>query len=263
MAMTYNVAGLPEPASSSHPAVNTVQISPRLNNYDLINVQEDFFYHSDLIKYDHHPYRSTYFALPGGLGDGLNLFSRFIILDYMRTAWEGCHGTDCFTPKGFTYSRIKLAEGIYIDLYDLHCNAGSDSGDLVARRNDILQLCKYINYRSKGHAVLLMGDTNCRYTRTGDNIRELLNLGFKDVWIELERNGILPNQDGNSLMDCDPGSPYADCEVVDKIFYRSSDEIELTPLTYNIPGDQFLDSNGEWLSDHRPVTAKFQFKLLK
>jgi hypothetical protein len=56
----------------------------------------------------------------------------------MRTAWDNCNGFDCLTPKGFTYSRIKLNAIAYIDVYDLHCNAGSDSGDLAARRKNIV-----------------------------------------------------------------------------------------------------------------------------
>ncbi len=260
--VTYNIAGLPEPASGSHPFTNTPLISSRLNKYDLVNVQEDFSYHDLLLSNDYHKYRSTYVA-NSSLGDGLNMLSQFVFLNFMRTQWEDCNGTDCFTPKGFTYSRLKLNTKAYIDIYNVHCNAGSDVLDLTARRKNILQLCKYIEFRSAGNAVIIMGDTNCRYTRTGDNIREILSRGFKDSWIEMERNGVLPNQDGIALTDCDPSSPYANCEVVDKIFYRSNDMIKLTPLEYSIPGDAFLDSNNEWLSDHRPVYTKFQFEVLK
>jgi hypothetical protein len=251
--LTYNIAGLPEPISQSHPAVNTEQISTRINKYDIVNVQEDFNYHPLLMKHDHHHYGSKYFAEPGGLGDGLNTLSQYLFLNYMRTGWEDCNGTDCYTPKGFTYSRLKLTTEAYIDLYNIHANAGSDPLDLAARRKNILQLCKYIEYRSKGNAVILMGDTNCRYTREGDNIREILNRDFKDVWIELKRNGVLPDQNGVS----------DSTEVVDKIFYRSNETVKLTPVEYSVPGDEFLDANGEWLSDHRPVYAKFQFDVLK
>ncbi|HUM51244.1 MAG TPA: endonuclease/exonuclease/phosphatase family protein [Chitinophagales bacterium] len=260
-ALTYNVAGLPEPASSSHPIANTPQISPRLNNYDIVNVQEDFAYHDLLIKDDKHAYRSQYVA-NRGYGDGLNLFSKYIITNFMRTEWTDCNGFDCFTPKGFTLCRLKLSSKIYVDLYNVHCNAGSDSADLIARRKNILQLAKFIAYRSKGNAVIIMGDMNCRYTRTGDNIREILNLGFKDAWIETQRNGVLPLQDGISLMDCDPIATNPTCEVVDKIFFRSSDKIKIDLLDYRVEGDAFLDANGEWLSDHRPLFAKFHYQLI-
>lgn len=253
-ALTYNVAGLPEGINANqHPVANMPLISPRLNNYDIVNVQEDFNYHDVLIKDNRHTFKSKYFALEGGLGDGLNMFSDFLFQNFMRTGWEVCNGTDCLTPKGFTYSRVKLTAGAYIDLYNFHCNAGSDSDDLAARRANILQLCKYINYRSKNNAVIIMGDSNCRYTRTGDNIRELLDLGFKDAWVEKERNGILPEQNGLAVAD----------ELVDKIFYRSNDKITLTPLVYDVPENEFLDGNGEWLSDHRPVFTEFRFNVMR
>lgn len=252
-ALSYNVAGLPQGVNADQfPVEHMPLISPRLNNYDLVAVQEDFYYHDVLIKDNHFPYKSKYFALNGGLGDGLNLFSKFLILDYMRTAWENCHGTDCLTPKGFTYSRLKLTPKAYIDVYDLHCNAGSDSADLAARRKNIAQLCEYIKFRSKDHAVIILGDTNSRYTREGDDIRKILELGFKDAWIELEKGGILPEQNGVTLAD----------EVVDKIFYRSNNTIKLTALEYDLPSSAFLDANGEWLSDHRPLFTKFQFNVL-
>lgn len=31
---------------------------------------------------------------------------------------------DCLTPKGFTFMRVKFGEGIYIDAYNLHADAG-------------------------------------------------------------------------------------------------------------------------------------------
>jgi hypothetical protein len=31
---------------------------------------------------------------------------------------------DCLTPKGFTFMRLKLAEGVFIDAVNLHADAG-------------------------------------------------------------------------------------------------------------------------------------------
>ena len=41
-ALTYNVAGLPEGISGSNPETNMQMISPLLNAYDLVLIQEDF-----------------------------------------------------------------------------------------------------------------------------------------------------------------------------------------------------------------------------
>lgn len=260
--LTYNVAGLPEGMSSSRPATLTPLISPLLNDYDIVNVQEDFNYHHLLIKDVKHPYKSKFMA-PVPHGDGLNLFSNFPFKNFTRKKWGACYGTDCLTPKGFTYCRIELDYEVYFDLYNVHCNAGSGEPDLAARRHNIVQLCNFIDNNSKGNAVLIMGDMNCRYTRTRDTIREVLNRGFKDVWVELIRDGVVPTQDGNSLTNCSANSTNAGCEVVDKIFYRSNDKIEFIPLEFDIQRDKFSLPSGEWLSDHMPLYTKFKYVIKK
>jgi len=111
--LTYNVAGLPEGLSSSHPEANTSEIGQRIRNYDIVHVQEDFNYHATLYANDNHAYRTP---TSGGVpfGDGLNTLSKFPYTDFQRIKWNNCNGTDCLTPKGFTYSRIRIDEGIYI-----------------------------------------------------------------------------------------------------------------------------------------------------
>ena len=257
--LAYNIAGLPAVLSSSKPAVNTIFISERVNPYEIVHAQEDFNYNNVFYSKAKHTYRTEH---SGGvpIGDGLNTLSQYPILDLKRMRWAACTEADCLTPKGFTYSKIKLADGVFVDFYNIHCNAGSENSNLFARRQNILQICEYIKKNSAGKAIILMGDTNTRYTRTGDNIRELLALGFKDAWVELIRGGVLPTQDGNSLTDCDANPTSPNCEVVDKILYRSSDDITIIPTEFRNDSDKFLDDKGEWLSDHMPLYAKFSFK---
>ena len=88
--------------------------------------------------------------------------------------WNDCTGTNCLTPKGFTLARVRLAEGVFVDLYNVHTNADSDDAALAARRANVEQLSDFIRTNSAGNAVIVMGDTNTRYTRTGDNIRTLV-----------------------------------------------------------------------------------------
>jgi len=262
-ALTYNVAGLPEGINSDQfPTRHMPLISPLLNAYNVVNIQEDFAYHDILYRKITLPYKSKYEAKVT-FGDGLNTVSTIPFVDFTRIKWNQCNGTDCLTPKGFSYCRLRFKEDVYIDLYNVHCNAGSASADLAARRNNILQLCAYIDANSAGNAIILMGDFNCRYTRSGDNIREVDNRGLKNVWVELLRNNVLPLQDDNALMDCSPNATNATCEVVDKIYYRSSSKITLTPTMYKLDADEFYDSAGDPLSDHRPMNAKFTYTVTK
>lgn len=103
-----------------------------------------------------------------------------------------------------------------------------------------------------------MGDTNIRYTRTGQNIRELLNRGFTDVWIQLMRNGNVPELGSTALTSCTTPT-CADCEVVDKVLYRSSRYITLTPTGYAPENQKFVYTNGSDLSDHWPLKVSWNF----
>ncbi|MGD8914499.1 MAG: jacalin-like lectin, partial [Candidatus Thiodiazotropha sp.] len=227
--------------------------------FDIVNVQEDFNYHAYL--YDtcnQHYYRSP--TTGGmGIGSGLNTMSYYPFDgdDMIRIAWDDCNGVDCLTPKGFTLARVRLAEGVYVDIYNLHTQAQVDDADLEARRANILQLLDYIEENSADNAVIVMGDTNTRYTREGDNILQLLEAGFSDVWIELIRGGDVPVKGSDALV-CDPKMTDYACEIVDKVLYRNNDFITLIPSHYEVRQDD-VNEDGLKLSDHPPVAVNWAY----
>ncbi|GAA2494932.1 jacalin-like lectin [Streptomyces gobitricini] len=258
--LTYNVAGLPEGLSSGSPETNTPLISPRLAAYDIVNVQEDFNHHAALYAGDNHPHR-TATSGGAGIGDGLNTLSDHTFEDFERVDWNACAGTDCLTPKGFTLARVRLAEGALVDVYNVHANAGVTDAALAARRANIEQLSDFIRTNSAGDAVIVMGDTNTRYTRVGDNIRTLADEnGLTDAWVQLVRGGDAPAR-GDDAIVCPTTGPTDDCEVVDKILYRGSDLVGLTATRYHNAWASFLDPAGHHLSDHLPHTVDFSWTL--
>lgn len=258
--VTYNVAGLPRLISSSDPANNTAYIGQSLANYDHIHVQEDFNYHAVLYANDSHPHRT---ATSGGVpfGDGLNTLSSFPFTDFKRTTWTKSNGTDSLTPKGFTYHRVRLADGVYVDFYNFHTNAGVDTDDLAARRSNIAQLSEYITVHSAGNAVVVMGDSNCRYTRAEDNIRLLsTDNRLTDPWIELIRGGDVPVAGSHPIVV--HTVPKNTDEVVDKIFYRGNRLINLRPSNYRLNDPTFFHpTTGKPLSDHWPVFTDFKWSI--
>ncbi|MEU9910953.1 jacalin-like lectin [Streptomyces sp. NPDC051001] len=258
--LTYNVAGLPEGLSSGNPEANTPLISPRLGAYDIVNVQEDFNYHAALYAGDNHPYRT---ATSGGVpfGDGLNTLSDHAFEDFERVKWNNCTGTNCLTPKGFSLARVRLAEGVFVDLYNVHTNADDTADALAARRANITQLSDFIQANSSGNAVIVMGDTNTRYTRSGDNIRTLADEnGLTDAWVQLAKGGVRPAQGADALL-CPTTAPPNGCEVVDKVLYRGSDLLSLNATRYSNEWASFLDPAGANLSDHFPHTVDFSYTL--
>ncbi|MPY48408.1 jacalin-like lectin [Streptomyces acidicola] len=258
--LTYNIAGLPLGLGDSDPETNTPLIGQRLGPYDIVNVQEDFNYHASLYANDSHPYRT---ATSGGaaFGDGLNTLSDYSFEDFERVKWNNCTGTNCLTPKGFTLARVRLAEGVFVDLYNVHTNADDTDDALAARRANIEQLSDFIQANSAGNAVIVMGDTNTRYTRSGDNIRTLVNEnGLTDPWVKLVKGGTPPAQGSDALV-CDATAPTNGCEVVDKVLYRGSDLVTLNATRYNNDWKSFLRSDGKHLSDHYPHAVDFSYTL--
>lgn len=263
--LSYNVGGLPAILSSSeNPAVYTPIIGSKLCAYDMVNVQEDFNYHASLYSSDEHPYR-TATSGGAGIGDGMNFLSVFPFEDTDREVWTDrsgifSNGSDQLTPKGFMYNQVEIADGIYIDVYNLHTDADTDSQSEAARRSNLSQLASYIEQYSQGHAVLVFGDTNSRYTRADDNLKTLFSdrLNMKDVWIEKIRNGNYPAMGADALVGT-AGSTSADNEVVDKIFYRSGACVNLNPTSYKVENTYFTDSDRNQLSDHYAISADFTY----
>jgi hypothetical protein len=262
-ALTYNVAGLPEPLSGSEPDINTPFISPLLNDYDLVLVQEDWqnpdppipgvsVYHDLLIADVEHPYLSDSMPVPLGtdprrpsalLSDGLNRMSQFPFGTLTREMWPSCFGgidpsdggaADCLATKGFSVARTTLAPGVEVDVYNRHAEAGSTPADLAASAEDFEVLADYINANSAGRAVLVGGDYNLHSGEPVDGAvfdEFLADAGLTDVC---------------EVVDCG-----ADDERIDKFTFRSSAEITLEPLTHHFEVDKFVrPGDGEPLSDH-------------
>ncbi|BAV07832.1 jacalin-like lectin [Filimonas lacunae] len=259
--LTYNVAGLPQILSSASTPrdSSTSQIGRLINNYDIVHVQEDFNYHAYLYdKGNAHPYRSTTSG-GAGIGDGLNSLSYFPMTDFTRVTWNTRINENALTPKGFTYCRYRIAEGVYVDVYNMHTNAESDDASIAARADNLLQLSNFIAANSKGNAVIVMGDSNGRYTRD-NNLRLLLNVnGMTDPWIELVRSGSIPAL-GSDAIVCDFPAITNNCEIVDKIYYRGSKFIQLSAADYNVV-TSFVNAAGQQLSDHIPLTCNFNYTL--
>jgi endonuclease/exonuclease/phosphatase family metal-dependent hydrolase len=243
--VTYNVAGLPEGISASRPATNSPLIGERLNRYDLVLVQEDFAYGRELRARVRLPYQSGAFVRGEryDFGDGLSVFSRFPFAELERTAWTACHGItgdyfDCLTPKGFTVTTLTLGDGVVLDVYDAHLDAGSSDGDRAARTAQLEQLAAAIILHSEDRAVLLGGDFN-------------LDANERTKLERFERATGLA--DACSALRC----PHE--ARVDRVLFRASGRVELSPLHWRIaPG--FLDTRGVPLSDHAPVAVDFHWR---
>lgn len=267
LALTYNVAGLPEGLSSSMPQRFMPLIGPLLNRYDLVFLQETWLtpednplaplraYHEILVASSDHPYKSVPATQPFGsnpsrlsalLGDGLNVFARAPLMDTERVPWATCVATeaDCLAMKGFSMSPVTFAEGVVVHVYDLHMEAGNSAEDDQARADGLQLMLTFMENNSKDQAVIMAGDFNLRT----DN--EPASSQFTQF---AAASGLT---DACTQLACErPGS-------IDKLLYRSSARVRLQAESWRNDSDVFVSDTGEKLSDHDPVSVRMSWSAL-
>lgn len=281
--LSYNVAGLPQEISSENPEEHIPLISPLLNEYDIVLTQEDFDwwtdsldgldfvnYHDRLRAETTHEHQTAQHPGPDAVGvttddrpelsvgDGLGVLSRFPFTNETRVPWEGCFGSldtsdggaaDCPSMKGFAMVRMTLADGVEVDVYTLHAEAGGTEQDQQLQEDDFEQLAAFIEANSEGRAIILGGDTNLH---TESDHADASGDADTQIWADfLDTTGLT---DACHAVDC------PDRSEIDKFAFRSGDGVDLTALTHDLPRDTFKDPQGEDLSDHPPLVVTFAWE---
>lgn len=287
-ATTLNVDGLPNKISivdinpDGRGASGATQISKYImqKKYDLIAIEEDFSYHSNLISqfgdtYGVGAYRGSISAtalISPANTDGLEFFwnkeNGREANGESWTRYSSVASTDGnqYIQKGFRYYEVTLEDGMTIDVYITHMDAGDSSGDdgaIASRGRQLTQLADAIIQNSfTNRPKLILGDTNCRYWRdavTTNLINPINNAGkftIHDAFIEQENGGNYPIVGSASLSG----------EVVDKIFYlnpTATGSMQLIPELYWRETDYVentVEGNGSMtaLGDHAPVVVRFR-----
>jgi endonuclease/exonuclease/phosphatase family metal-dependent hydrolase len=245
--LTYNVAGIPGILSGWRSARNVPRVSPLLNRYDLVFVQEDFSYHRELVGRAEHRHQWGPTAARSALvGDGLTTLSKFPIEPGQRVRWDACSGylfdqCDCFGEKGFAAFDVRISRSVTLRLYNLHGDAGHADDDVAARRRGFEQLARHLEAHAADLAVVVAGDTNLDETDPRDMsiLREFLaRTGLRELCREFtcrDRN-------------------------LDRVLYRGSRQIELLALDWRTD-ERFVDEQGHHLSDHMPRVANLAWRL--
>lgn len=291
-AVSMNVDGLPQKIAGlidlnkdGPGSEGTKAISQKMGEYgwDIIGVSEDFNYNSELMSALNSNYNSG--THRGGVSwltndtDGLNLIWKksLQVTGESWTKWNTQYstgfantgnGADGMINKGFRYYEATVAEGVSVDVYILHMDADSDQGDIDARESQLQQLVDAIKASDNKNPIVIMGDTNCRYTR--EHLEELLIGGInedprftiQDTWVEKVWNGVYPQYGADAMVAKDKGGTYdyPQAEIVDKIFYINNTDSDVT-LTCNshTVETSFVNASGTALADHWPVVVEFGY----
>lgn len=265
-------------------AEGTKKISQAIaqRNWDFFAVSEDFNYHSELMsalssRYNAGKHRGGVSWVTNNT-DGLDLIWKNTLKASNETfvAWNknystGIFGTgngaDAMIKKGFRLYTMTVDEGVNVDVYILHMDADSDQGDIDAREAQLKQLVSYIRNRSSKNPIIIMGDTNCRYTR--EQLKVLLIDALNDdrytavdPWVELAWGGKYPAYGAGAIMAVDKGGPYPypQAEIVDKMFVinNTASSVTLTVNSYTVD-TTFVRADGTPLADHWPIVANIGY----
>ncbi len=310
---SYNVDGLPQKVTAigfipvtineDGPGKDgTTKIGTQINQsseWDFFGVSEDFEYDSQLrsalTNYNAGKWRGTVTSAQlttRADTDGLCFFwkkdltvsvddgTNWIQYNHEEGGLSG--GANTCIKKGFRYYLVTLADGTQIDVYITHMNTYSDSNKsayIAAQEGQLTEIVEYIKSHLNGRPIIIMGDTNMRYTR--HKVKELLidvinnveGLEIHDPWIDYPREGVYPTYGGKSIMaygtndtehdDCGPdgkGYGYYLGEVVDKVFY-----INIKGAATQIKANGYLcdDETYANLADHYPVVINFSYTTTK
>lgn len=283
--LPVKIAGLVELNKDGPGEDGTKAISQKMAEYgwDIIGVSEDFNYNDELMSALNDNYSAGTYR--GGVSwltndtDGLNLLWKksITVTGETFTSWNEHYstgfantgnGADGMIDKGFRYYEATVADGVSVDVYILHMDADSDQGDIDARHSQIQQLVDAIKASDNKNPIIIMGDTNCRYTR--ENLKSLLIDGInadprftiQDTWVEKVWNGQYPNVGDDALMAVDKGGTYEypQAEIVDKIFYINNTDSDVTlTCNYHRVETSFVKEDSTALADHWPVVVEFGY----
>lgn len=281
---TYNVDGLPSIANSDGPGssgTNTISTALAASGWDFMAFQENFEYNSNLQSSMTSAY--TFGTHRGSVGvgqllgskadtDGLNFATLNATCSFSNEAYNSftltygglTDGANTCIDKGFRYYLVTMADGVQFDIIVTHMNSGSDTGHISARESQLKQIAAYINQiRSNNRPIIILGDTNCRYTRDDmfGCFYNLLDadLTYADPWVMYSWAGVYPTLGSASLMvpSKDSSSTLTEQtgEVVDKIIYINNPN---SP-TQIVANDYFNDTAYAGMADHNPVRATFTY----
>ena len=296
-AATYNVDGLPNKIlvftiNGDGPGSDgTKNISNKIasDNWDFVGFSEDFAYHTELTSalsaYTFGKYRGNISskALTSTIDtDGLGFaarnatcsFSNETIVKFTSSSGGLDSGANTCIKKGFRHYVMTLADGTELDVLITHMNTYSDSGTghINAQHAQLKQIAHYINgLKANKRPIILMGDTNCRYTRHDFQTYfwSVLDsdLVVNDPWVDYQWEGTYPTYNTYSLMvsdKYDSSNKSNDIntystqkgEVVDKIIYINNPEapVQIKANSYLRDYDNY---NG--LADHMPIVVDFTY----
>ena len=279
----FNVAGLPDVnnwlgKNENDISANQEKIGQYLTagNFDIIAVQEDFTYHNyltdNLSGFNYETKHSGSFLG----GDGMNIFTKdYPLYNTQRYGWDQRSGVledgaDDLSAKGILYSVIEIADGVYIDFYNIHADAYDSEKDRAAREDNFRQVSDLIeaNYKKNNRPVVIVGDFNYHFhgtTADDSNIHYyfLEKCGLEDAWVELYNGGEYTYESFDDWRATDDPNHFdhywGRWDSVEKVMYKNGGGVNVEAVSFKY---EFVEmGNGYRASDHANAICELKFTV--
>lgn len=246
--LSYNVHGLNRLVVDDDPEARMPAISSRLNAYDVALVQESWDYWDALAS------RATHTVRERGNGPdpgtffqtGLTSFARPMFRAVSRGSLGACSGwlggaNDCLADKGYLRLRLLLANGVAVDFWNLHLDAGDSDDDRAARAAQLESLAARVTELSGAAPIVVAGDFNL----SADEPKDHALLERFRAALDLRDSGARSADDGRF--------PH---KHIDYILYRPAAGAALEPVEAG-EAREFSDAD-QTLSDHPALFARLR-----
>lgn len=246
--LTYNVHGLPSGVTGDDTLARMPPIGERVAGYDLVVFQEDFLDEGhDLLFAELDQTTQVRFSEPlpdRPTGSGLATAANYPSPGSFTRWYSTCNGTldsssDCLASKGVLGVRVELAEGLELDVWNTHLEAGGSDEDGSSRLAQAGEAAEAIADFSGERAAVFGGDFN-------------IHPDERPVDIEVEDTLVVEA----GLTDACRASNCPEPRRIDRVFFRSGPSLLLQPVAWEVaPG--YEDEAGVPLSDHDPILVTF------
>jgi len=243
------------------------RIGPRLNDYDIVCLQECFSGDQKLVNKSTHLHkvnpnekRNIFTIVDSGLvtlGNFDLKYTHFEIYDEFATF------QDFIASKGLLMTRWNI-NGCYVDIYETHMQAGNGEDGLEAARGQVLQLINTVNrHTPEENGLIILGDFNMGPLRHGKTNNQLVPHSFYDDEITYIHRAtsfeIMHTQlKLNDVWDILHPNTF---DGLDRCLFRNGTKTKLTPNTIKW-NDTFVDGNGNQLSDSRPLIVNMMVEKI-
>jgi endonuclease/exonuclease/phosphatase family metal-dependent hydrolase len=249
--LTYNVQARPWFDNSKH---KFPFISPLLNRFDIVGVQECFKDHGRLWAQADHPVKVYHSELRNPfkiVGSGLGILGRYPLVGTESMTYSDPGDFQNWpASKGILMARFDV-NGMPVDVYNTHIAAGKKKDTYRAKSVQGDELIAFVKEHSPpDHNVIFVADFNMRPSRGPEDKEENKDnpkvFVFDRIMESLQFRDVSDEVNGPTLTN------------IDRVLFRPGAGYTMEALTWQKDGPEFYDPAKEPLSDHEPVFVSFR-----